>query len=1350
MTVTALPAALPAAAAGIWAGQRLAPGDPMFNTAEYVDLVGPLDVAAFTAALRDTVEEAETLHARYGVDEPTFTLRAPEWDLSAVDLRGAADPYAAALAWMAADVQRPVDLAAGPPFRQALLRVAGDRHLWFQLIHHIAADGYSFALLGRRVAAHYTARVAGGPVDAGALRPLAAVLDDEARYAERSLADRDFWLGRCADLPVPPTLTDRPAAARGGALRQAVPLPAGLRAAAGPGWTDLATAALAGHIAAHTDADEVVLGLPVAGRLGTPALRVPCMWMNIVPLRVPVARDAGLAGIAAEVAAEVRAVRRHSRYRYEQLRRDLGLVGGDRRLFGPVVNVLPFDHTLRFAGLTATSHNVSAGPVEDLALVLHERGGIPTAELEANPDCYSGEELVAHAAALAELLAEPDRPPRRVRWLDSGPLPTPLPPVTDLIRGHAATTPDQPAVISADGDLNYGELHRAARGLAGRLVAAGAGPDRPVVVALPRGSQAVVAILGVLYAGAAYLPVDPDGPDARTALILADAAPELVVTSARYASLAAGRTRIDPADAAPADLPDCTPDQAAYIIYTSGSTGRPNGVVVEHGALAHFVAGATARYAITAADRVLQFAPLHFDASVEELFLTLCAGATLVLRTDDMMDLGALAAGCAAHRVTVLDLPTAYWHELAYALAAGTVTLPSELHTVIIGGEAALPARVAQWRAAAPGVRLLNTYGPTEATVVATVADLHRAADGTVPIGAPLPGVRAAVVGGELYLAGGGLARGYLNRPERTAQRFVLLDGVRAYRTGDRAHRRADGQLGFTGRVDDEVKISGHRVDPVEIESVLLGHPTVRDAAVVAVTGPAGTRLVAHVVPADAPVDPAALRAHCAAALPGPLIPGTILPIDAVPRTGTGKVDRAALRDRAGDAPAAPGVASGLARTVAQVWADVLGVRPGPDDDFFALGGQSLQTVQVSTRLAAALGRDVPVALVFRHPTVAALAAALDPGAGPATDGDAHLRDAVLPVDIVPGPTRTGPARSIVLTGATGYVGRHVLAELLAATSAVIVCPVRAADTAEATERLRRLLPDGTPASRVRAVAADLGRPRLGLDEAAFAALAEEADVVYHCAAQVSVARDYSSMRAVNVAGTREAVRLAATGRASVLHHVSTVAVLPPGGPADFVDAHPGLRDGYQRSKWAAEQLVAEAGRRGLPVHVWRLGRVTAPTAGGAVNRDDLVWRLLRAAVDVGAVPDLDLMEPWTPADEVARAMVTGGETARVVNLLPDRPVRITDVFDRLQALGHRLAVLPAARWAGAVAGGEHAALADIVVAAAEHRLAGPAPQIDGRHRFTPVDQTLIDRYLHTAVADGVIPPHRTGQEKPT
>ena len=463
---------------------------------------------------------------------------------------------------------------------------------------------------------------------------------------------------------------------------------------------------------------------------------------------------------------------------------------------------------------------------------------------------------------------------------------------------------------------------------------------------------------------------------------------------------------------------------AAYVLYTSGSTGRPKGVVVEHRSLAAFTAAAVAGYGIAPGDRVLQFASMAFDTSAEEIFPCLAAGATLVLREEGMTASAAtFLAECGRLGITVLDLPTAFWHELAAAVDAEGLAIPPCLRLVILGGEKALADRAALWLRHAPGGRLVNTYGPTEATVVATRCDLEElrsAAAGPLPdppIGWPLPGTEAWVldrrlepvppgVPGEIFLGGAGLARGYLGRPDLTAERFVPHPfgprGGRLYRTGDRARRRRDGALLFLGRTDLQIKLRGYRIEPGEVEAALCSHPAVREAVVDLPRGAGGVpRLAAWVVPEpEWSVSAADLRAFLKERLPDWMVPALFAEVGALPRTPTGKLDRRALPDpepagAAAETYVPPG--SELERTIAAVWLELLPVeRVGLHDNFFEIGGDSLLLLSVHRRLREALGgaaAGMPVVDLFRFPTVAALARQLAGASAPSASSAGRIKD---------------------------------------------------------------------------------------------------------------------------------------------------------------------------------------------------------------------------------------------------------------------------------------------------------------------------------------------------------------------
>jgi amino acid adenylation domain-containing protein len=524
-----------------------------------------------------------------------------------------------------------------------------------------------------------------------------------------------------------------------------------------------------------------------------------------------------------------------------------------------------------------------------------------------------------------------------------------------------------------------------------------------------------VGLLGVLAAGGAYVPLDPTHPEERLAWMLADSGAPVLLVPGGDAPGWAGGARVVSLEADLTDrqdqvLPRVDPRidlrQAAYVIYTSGSTGRHRGVVVEHRSLAAYTRDAEAAYGIAPGDRVLQFASLGFDASAEEIWPALAAGATLVLRDDGMLaSAPRFVFALDELGITVLNLPTAWWHELVAGLDGAP--LPETVRRVVIGGEKARAAALPGWQESAAGrVALVNTYGPTEATIVSTRWEVGTGAPAEIPIGRPIAGVRIYIVdrrgqpvpqgvAGELWIGGAGLARGYLGRPEATAAAFVPDPfgsngeaGARLYRSGDLVRFRGtsggDGALEFLGRIDQQVKVRGFRVEPGEIEGALTAYPGVRAAAVVLRDdAPGGPGLVAYVIAAGTPPGTSELRRHLAARLPEAWIPVAFIPLDVLHLTPNGKVDRRNLPAPEGARPrleteyASP--ETEVEEALAAIWAEVLGLdRVGVHDDFFALGGHSLLATQVVARIRERLHIDFQLITLFQLPTVAELAVAVE------------------------------------------------------------------------------------------------------------------------------------------------------------------------------------------------------------------------------------------------------------------------------------------------------------------------------------------------------------------------------------
>jgi amino acid adenylation domain-containing protein/non-ribosomal peptide synthase protein (TIGR01720 family) len=995
---------LSAAQLGVWTAQRLDDTGRRFVIAGYAEIGGPVDEAVLGRAWRQLAEECGVLRLRAIAPDGTWvSAPAGEADgVALVDLTAAADPRSAAAEWMRTDLRRPTDLDRGPLSAAALLRLAPDLHFFYQRYHHSVADATTYSMVFGRLGELYSAFAAGQSPTEGRFEPFPTLAEADAAYraGEQYARDAAYWTGHFADQPLPSRLavrTESPAGAdafpqrvscTGELAPEVVRALRDLAREQRSGWPAVVTAITAAYLARMTAREEVVLGLPVAARTSPAERRTPGMASSTVPLRITVPAGASLADLLAGVGEEFSAALRHQRFRHEDLTRALGLVGDRFGLVGAMVNFLPALPATTWAGHPVTVHSLSAGPAADLTFGV----GSPTADgvlvaCDANPDYFTEEEVRAHrdrflrfaeAAAARPTLAVGRLPllseqEQRVVLEDwNGTVREPgIAFVARTVAQRAAEHPDDLALVSESATLTYAQLNRQADELAAELAARGVGPEDRVAIMMPRSAELVVAMLAVLRAGAAYVPVDPEYPEQRRDLLIADSRPACVID----------RTGAVTGHGGGAAGHGLLPGHPAYVTYTSGSTGRPKGVVVAHGGLANLVDDHVIRFGFERGSRALQFVSPSFDAAAADIWPALASGACLVLAP-----VGRTLSGTYLHdflreqRITHAALPPVVVATLP------DVPLP-ELRVLVVGGSDCAPEVAERWSA---GRRMFNAYGPTEATVTASCS-APLAGPVKPSIGMPVQNARLFVlddelqpvpawVPGELYVAGVGLARGYLDRPGATAEKFLPCpfgpDGARMYRTGDLARRRADGTLEYLGRADGQIKLRGFRIEPGEIESVLARDESVANALVVAAAG--GTRLQAYVVPAHgATVDTAALRRRAARSLPDYMVPAAIMVLDAFPLTPNGKVDRAALPEpdfaRPGAADAEPATEAEAALCAA--FAKVLGVpRFGVDESFFDHGGDSILALQVVS-LAREAGVGLSLADVFRHQTPRELAA---------------------------------------------------------------------------------------------------------------------------------------------------------------------------------------------------------------------------------------------------------------------------------------------------------------------------------------------------------------------------------------
>jgi amino acid adenylation domain-containing protein len=1013
-----------------------------YNHAVTLDFRGPLDRGALQRAVDGVVARHEALRTTFpaGGEEqriaPALSVEIAFDDLAALD---PAERESRAAEIAAAAVQEPFDLERGPLLRLRLLKLDGDRHRLAVAMHHLAVDGWSLGVVMAELGALYSAE-AGGPQRT---LPPPARFSEHARrmHAARANAPADeaFWtaaLDGARPLEVP-AAKPRPSARSFAGARTSFTLGRDLsdavrRLSARVGATPAATLLGAFTALLHRLSGEAdgVVGMPSAGQLASGDAALVGHCVHLLPIRTRVGGETTFARHVAAVRGALLDAYDHQGVSFAQIVNALRLPRDPARpplvsvTFNLERNAAPAGSgdERPFHGLeTTASSRPPRAEAFDLGVDVVELPGGMHVEVAYATDLYDEAAVARLVAGFEALLraaaADPDAAvaglpvmddagrDRVLREWAGAPAAAPDATLHGGFEAQAAATPDAVAVVTAERPMRFRELDGAANRIAHALLRHGVRAEERVGVCVADPAGSVAALLGVLKAGAAYLPLDPALPRERIARLLADAGARLVVSEAGPRAILpddAVTVAVDGAEvAAESDAsPDLSaaPDQLAYVIYTSGSTGAPKGVGVSHRAAAAHLARAGEALGLGAGDRVLRFAGTGFDVAVEQTLAVLLRGGAVVPRGAELWPAADFFARVAALGVTVADLPPAYLATLLAETDGAPADTP--LRLAVSGGEALPGDTVRRWREAMPRIRLVNAYGPTEAVITATLhelsADEGAAAAAAAPLGRPLAGRRAVVLDarmqpvpagapGELYLGGPLLARGYLGDARRTAAAFLpdpfaADPGARLYRSGDRVRWRADGVLEFLGRVDEQVKVRGFRIEPGEVEAALRAHPSVREAAVAAHGAGAGTRLAAWFVADGAAPEPAELRAHLRRTLPEYMVPSAFVALDALPLASSGKVDRRAL-------PAPPAAAPAdtveprteTEQAVAAAWRELLSVaRVGVEDDFFALGGHSLLATRVLSRLRDAYGVEMTLADFFAAPTVASLAAEVE------------------------------------------------------------------------------------------------------------------------------------------------------------------------------------------------------------------------------------------------------------------------------------------------------------------------------------------------------------------------------------
>ncbi|MCX5046727.1 amino acid adenylation domain-containing protein [Aldersonia sp. NBC_00410] len=1046
MPVGAFP--LSAAQRGIWFAQHVAGSTPI-SIAQYVELVGPLDVALLQRSAQQAGHEFGTGYLRLiEIDGYPFQMVDPNLDeeIDFIDLRGEADAESAARAWMRAEYSAPLDLLSDRLVKLTTLRLADERYYWYARIHHLVLDGFGAMTMLQRAAELYNAELEGIEPKPSRADDLAKIIEADADYrrSDRFVSDGEYWREHLAGMADPVSLAGATADvdAHPRVLSGALPTETAERLEAvarekNSSLAPLVVAAFGAYLARMTGVDEVMLSLPVSARTTASMRRSGGMLANVVPLRLRLGANTTVGELMLAAQGELTGALRRQRYRQEDIVRDLGWAMDEAATFGPSVNLMMVDTRIQLGPITGRLHVLTSGLIDDLFLNLYPGvGGESThIDFQANPRLYSDAELAAHHARFLVFLhrfvaAGADAPVVSVDVLTAteraesvpvqGGAGRPPQLLRQLLADGVARDPEKIALLWGEQTLTYRMLDEQSNAIARALLVAGVGPEQVVAISIPRSAESVLAFWAVAKTGAAFVPVDPTYPADRIAHMLTDsgAVAGLTVASARSALpdhvnwLMLDRDEeITAATTGPIDDDERATgehiDQIAYVIYTSGSTGLPKGVLVTHSGLASMVANARRAFVVAPESIVAHAVSPSFDISIEELLVTFGTGATLAVVPPESFAGETLAEVLWVHKATHLNVTSA-------VVASLNPDSVPDLQTVVVGGDACPPELVQRWR----GRRLINGYGPTETTITSTVTEPMRAGE-PVSIGSVVAGTTALILdrwlrpvpsgtAGELYLAGPALARGYHGRVGLTAERFVANPdangGERMYRTGDLVRwsrsgaggatqsrrsgaggattRSVDGApvtLEYLGRSDFQVKVRGFRIELGEIDTALQRHEDVDFAITLGTDAPTGgIALVSYVLGRDgATVVPDRLKDFVGEFLPGYMVPSVVVVLDEIPLTPVGKLDRKALpapefgdRTATGREPATE-----RERVFARLFAEALGVeRVSADESFFALGGDSIVSIQLVARAKAA-GLAITARDVFERKTVAGLAA---------------------------------------------------------------------------------------------------------------------------------------------------------------------------------------------------------------------------------------------------------------------------------------------------------------------------------------------------------------------------------------
>ena len=1347
----------------IWNVENFISNTSINNIAATLKFSEEIDLFLLEKAVNLVLKKNDALRIKVTIinNEPVQYIDSYEYyQLDCIDLRNYDDPQKPSIL-LKSLTETPFQILDSPLYYGAIIRVKNAVYFYFKQ-HHLIADAWSVILTGDRILNYYLKLKNSENIDEIEEFSYIDSLISEEEYlnSKRFLNNQNFWKKQTEINPEFIYLKNRPKQYSTKAERWSVILPAETSAMI----TDFCkennlsilviyTSILAVYINRIFSKKNIVLGTTVLNRLNNKDKNTLGMYINVIPIILQIKNDDGFITFLKYVLSVWKSYLLNSHYPHDFIFKEYREKFKNDDLFDIGITYQNATHHFPIEFETVESTWYPCGhQLNSLNIHINDRNNSNQYQIDYDylVDLFTAEEIEKLHYALINLLQDALQNPNKTisalelltyeekrkllfEFSQTSQAELPATTLSQLFEQQAALNPDGVAIIYQDMKVTYRELNEKANYVAWLLREKGVKPDSVVGLCMERSIEMYIGILGVLKAGAAYLPIDPAFPRKRFPFILRGSACKVLLTAGLLLSCSWGgeilnikmalsrealvtvpadeltrRSTNPPQTAGPANL--------AYIIYTSGSTGKPKGVMIEHRSIVNTITWRKKFYNFGKDDVLLQIPPYSFDSSVEDIFTFFAVGGTIVtIEQEKRLDLVYLGQLITKYQVT---------HFLATPMFYNTMLddLGSELGSlkkVTVAGES-IPLNVVKKHfQMLPHVELYNEYGPTENSVCSTVHRFHPE-DEVVLIGKPIDNCQCYVLSetqdilpigavGELYLGGPGLARGYINQPELTSKKFAFIPQVGAYlyRTGDLVKWNDDCELQFIARIDNQVKIRGFRIELAEIENQLLKYPLIKETVVVANEDESGSKYLCAYIVADSNLQIPKLKDYLAKSLPEYMIPNYFVRLDQIPLTVNGKIDKKEL-------PPPEIIPSAgyeepqneVEKTLVNIWKQVLEIdKIGINDDFFELGGDSLAVIRVLT-MCYSYNWNLKAQDFYRFKTVKQLADyILNPGPAVAVDSRSllNLPQRINVVDLSffsRQLKRHGKRRikNVLLTGVTGYLGMHLLAELLQLKDIKVYTLVRGDNQESAKSRLFRLLTIYYPQldlklmnRRVTVINGDIAAKQFGLSETDYQQLFQNIDTVIHSAALVKHFGEYQDFQRINIAGTQNICQFS---KGKFLTHISTTSV-----SGDYCERNRGLKfdescfdigqqfDGnyYVQSKFEAEKVIIRHFNEGFDGTIIRVGNLTGRYLDGIFQlniAENKFYQILKTIISLSVVPESLLATEleFTPVDLCSKAIVKIIKrqdcSNRTYHLFNHNFIKMSEFISILKELGYKLTVV--------------------------------------------------------------------------